>query len=1397
MYKSEILKKIREQNPSAKYISDDVLLQDFAKNKPNISIEDDPWAFTKVGIWAMNTWKYVWTAIWDFSEAVVTWIDNVATDITNNTISKITWVKYKPLREQLVPTWEQYQGGLLQRSIDTTKEKWQIGAEALSEWWFKWAYQYGWANVGALTSVAWDVFMSWLKTLSPDSLESQVKTQAENIAQNTAMWRNIVDLLNEYQSNMDYLSKNDRDAYRTYQAHFSYLEWLAEVVWIKKVWWVFKAWDVNALKSMSKEQLTKLNTQLMDKATLWVEKVAEWLWNVKQSTFSETQSIFDRLPWVSKEYQKAISPEWVEFEVEQTPWFFQNVNDKVFQKSSEEMAVQSVFPKQTKEKWISARLNAWKIALNWIEQLYNDKARWIVKSDIREMGGWVEWIDEWLTYWGKKIWEYTNSDYTINLANEVEELKKVLDKQFSKLNPDMYNRVKNVVREFEMMPEVTINNLQEWISNIKSDVFSNFEITKQLASSSTGKALWKFLDELQTKFDTAIDIASGQSEELAKAKSSYSKYKKIQKDLVDSYIVSQRNAGKWLSKTAGQLTGAYEILQNPSLSWVVKWILLKQSWDLISKARSRDGNWEMLMRNLDRRAVENYKLNKNYDPKTENMAGNTRSNRTNNSSATDMSIDNSNVDNIQLKDKKEIVEFAWEVARQIEENMWNKEILEEIREMIKDADIPDRYKDFLDEKVNNYIKNVDDYQKEMDMSLSSEWNLTDVYWDDLVKAFNRLQGIQKRTKTTKGWDKMTSVEFQSSSAYKTFSDYAQEFINERWMDKSVQELFDEMTDFTDWNLPRFQTSGQTKRKTWINRYDDQVISDYLDKNYDRFPHLKKPSVEEYKATFENLQPNLQKNILKNLKEESEPKELIALHNLSKEKLQKIQDLWWMPWPSLAVTKAWIPFEEFWDITLVWSKWLITSPKAKTYSADIYSPRVPNPTIQIKDNALIKRISDETWIDEWKVQSDIEDWFYKRWEEYKDYIDEIDSAIEKKLYKWTTYMWKKKYADYTLENIVKDMFSNKNVQWSESSIFGWSLKQTMWKEAKSLTIPKMKKIDFAERSKYEDKYKELDEKWSNKFIEIADKSDSKSFFDVSNNIDYEFSLKRDTNSIVNSLNEYWINVDNKDIEELKMIVNEISDLPKDYLETKIQRAVLLDEFNYILVPENQFEEVKQILKWTDLENKIETYKDEWERTKLIQEIDDRYWDVRFQEQLRTSQLWKEITQENAKKIVNKYFDDKDVKVEFVENITTPEWLEALWMYKDSIITFSKNPDVSTPEHEVLHAYFDTMTSIKKQSEVLDLVKKEQKIDNNLDAEEWLADNFVEFVRWREVSGISDKLKQYFADMWENMKSLFGREDKINALYRDIENLKNKNKVNKTQATAVVTAWWLWEENDNEE
>ena len=87
-------------------------------------------------------------------------------------------------------------------------------------------------------------------------------------------------------------------------------------------------------------------------------------------------------------------------------------------------------------------------------------------------------------------------------------------------------------------------------------------------------------------------------------------------------------------------------------------------------------------------------------------------------------------------------------------------------------------------------------------------------------------------------------------------------------------------------------------------------------------------------------------------------DLVALHNLTEDKLLKSLQLGGMPMPSIAVTKSSIPHTNFGDITLVMDKRSI-DPKANrkniVYSADAWTPTFPAVEYEA-DEVVVNRIS---------------------------------------------------------------------------------------------------------------------------------------------------------------------------------------------------------------------------------------------------------------------------------------------------------------------------------------------------------------------------------------------------------------------------------------------------------
>lgn len=97
----------------------------------------------------------------------------------------------------------------------------------------------------------------------------------------------------------------------------------------------------------------------------------------------------------------------------------------------------------------------------------------------------------------------------------------------------------------------------------------------------------------------------------------------------------------------------------------------------------------------------------------------------------------------------------------------------------------------------------------------------------------------------------------------------------------------------------------------------------------------------------------------NLKEDvEETKNLIAVHNLSEEKLNKQLELEGFPMISIAVTKADIGHSDFGDITAVFRKETIDpkNKKNKVYSADAWTPEFP--TVDYEENYEVSSRAEE-------------------------------------------------------------------------------------------------------------------------------------------------------------------------------------------------------------------------------------------------------------------------------------------------------------------------------------------------------------------------------------------------------------------------------------------------------
>jgi hypothetical protein len=111
-----------------------------------------------------------------------------------------------------------------------------------------------------------------------------------------------------------------------------------------------------------------------------------------------------------------------------------------------------------------------------------------------------------------------------------------------------------------------------------------------------------------------------------------------------------------------------------------------------------------------------------------------------------------------------------------------------------------------------------------------------------------------------------------------------------------------------------------------------------------------------------------------------------------------------------------------------------------------------------------------------------------------------------------------------------------------------------------------------------------------------------------------------------------------------------------------------------------------------------------------------------------------------------------------------------MYWDRVITLARDLKESTVPHELLHATFDMVDQWKK-NQILDGIKKRLKVDD-IQAEEWLADNFSEYYRTGKFDTKSIpttfvwKVKQFFQQIKEYIDWTYANRKEIQNLFDDI-------------------------------
>ena len=342
------------------------------------------------------------------------------------------------------------------------------------------------------------------------------------------------------------------------------------------------------------------------------------------------------------------------------------------------------------------------------------------------------------------------------------------------------------------------------------------------------------------------------------------------------------------------------------------------------------------------------------------------------------------------------------------------------------------------------------------------------------------------------------------------------------------------------------------------------------------------------------------------------KEMIVHHNLSPEKLARVQKVGGMPVPSIAVSNVENPMLNFGDISLIGSKEMaIPSAKNPVYGFDAYTARAPKIDYEIDSKSaknlknMFSDVADDvgdyklskltqSWDDrqyqdpmmakflkekgvlpdrkdfdaDWKFSQALSDGVYNLRSEYGDWLNDFNNRLPdagvniiERILKGYTDSGNRRYAPATLENLVKEM---KGGAGSEGFMYGvGNIRAVATPKFKNLNQVKAARESIVTKEEFEPVKKQVDSAF-NDLTERLDKLEGNSGYSY-NAQDALYELGQIKN--VNFLDKIYKDVPESLKADVQIFMNKVREMPTEYFEIKPQRAVQIGEFKGAILPAN--------------------------------------------------------------------------------------------------------------------------------------------------------------------------------------------------------------------------------------
>ena len=381
------------------------------------------------------------------------------------------------------------------------------------------------------------------------------------------------------------------------------------------------------------------------------------------------------------------------------------------------------------------------------------------------------------------------------------------------------------------------------------------------------------------------------------------------------------------------------------------------------------------------------------------------------------------------------------------------------------------------------------------------------------------------------------------------------------------------------------------------------------------------------------------------------KEMIVHHNISPEKLARVEKVGGMPVPSVAVSNVENPLTSFGSISLIGDKSMaIPSAKNPVYGFDAYTARTPEidfkfdaKSVKNIDNFfsdVAKKIPDGDYTvdrlkQDWKYRFDSDiykakfldeqgmlpnrkDFGNETWKfnqevnqrvrdakpAYESWSANMDNTLAEagitpteRIFRGYTDSGNRRYADATLDNLVKEM---KGGAGAEGFFYGVG-------NIRAVATPKFKNFEQVKAARENivssKDFEPVKKKINDAFEDLTDRMRN---LEGNNNYAYKpedalYELGQVKN--VNFLDKIYKDVPEALKADVQIFMNKVKSMPTEYFEIKPQRAVQVSEFEGAIVPKDAPQKSIDYLKSQGID-KIYFYETPEERTQLFKQFGDK-------------------------------------------------------------------------------------------------------------------------------------------------------------------------------------------------